>query len=208
MWHPRLRPLAAGLMFTLCMPAQALVMNVDFESVTPQSDLNSLTVSDSVLQIDILNNEKFRVYDFGPEEGNALQVLSPFASDNQFVINFSMAISSFTIEFGDDGQDADTGTLRAYTDVDLGGILVGSDTATLPNTQPDSVFTANTMTVSGTGIRSVVFDATGLNLSGATGQTVWRDDFQITYSVPEPTTFGLLAVGLLGLGFIRRPRSA
>lgn len=173
--------------------AQATVVTFDFEDVTPASNLTSLTLTKGGLTVEILH-PNFRVFNFSDPEYNALQAV---LDDTQFVVNFSQAVNGFTVGIGDDGQDEDVGTLQAFAGVGATGLLLGSDTATLPNTGI-SDFTGDTMTVSALGIRSVAFDSEGVQ-----GQSVRWDNFVVTFDVAEPTTLFLMSLGLASVGYRR-----
>jgi PEP-CTERM motif len=95
-----------------------------------------------------------------------------------------------------------TNTQGANTPTDFPGTLqfTSSDTAALVN---DSFSASNTSAFSAPGLFSMTEGASGTIVAG--GQLTGRSQSELAFlAVPEPTSLGLLATGVLALGFLRR----
>ena len=186
------RCMAACAIGVACQAAAAKTIMFDFDDVPLQGPIGSLSVTRDGFTISI-EQVSFRVFDFGAPLNRGLQDLGTGVA---FLINFSAAVSSVSLDFYDFGSDEDTGELHGYSGLNGSGLLA-SDTGFLPS-GPSGPVTLDTMTVSGAGLRSVRFDALGIS-----GQSVIWDNLSVTL-VPEPPVSVLVGLGLFLLAAHRR----
>jgi hypothetical protein len=213
--------LASAVAVLVCVSSATTALgdtvNFNFEtsSTTSGGALTSLTLTQGGLTMTLTRpGSTFDIVDFSgavdPSFGS--RTLSPFAnqtSGTPFNANFSLAISSLSIDMGDfgPGGDLDTLTMVAYDGLDGTGNIVGTATTTCCSGADPFVFT--TLTVTGAGIRSVRF----IGGSAAFPNSVFYDNITATFTatapVPEPATIMLLSAGLVGVAAkIRRRRNS
>lgn len=87
----------------------------------------------------------------GPCDGTPALLTLPQTGPS-ILFNFNPPVSFVSIDAGDFGQDSDVMTLTAYSDVDAGGAVVGTDAQTLPLNHATGCLG---LSVSAAGIRSV-----------------------------------------------------
>ena len=216
-------PLKGLLVFLVALPAAAAIVTFDFESESPTftsppdgsrpgalttlgitaSGLTLTITRESGIAFDLVSNTGTQA---GKPAGWGTVSLDPFfaeSSPTAFILNFSAPITSFSVEAGDYGGDADTLLVQAFSAADLGGSLVDSS-----STPYDSSFTnIITGTAGGGSILSVrliggspdfqnsmFYDNITVDTGGAAG-------------VPEPGTWLLVAGSLGGFALIRRRRA-
>lgn len=109
------------------------------------------------------------------------------------IANFSTALGSASIQFGDFGGDDDLVWLEAWSGLDATGTLLASNSFLYPATLDISNGDADvrSLSVSGVGIQSLRFYST----VGFPDSVYW-DNLSVSTSVPEPASLGLLAIGL------------
>lgn len=143
----------------------------------------------------------------GKPAGWGVHSLDPFFAETSatpFVLDFSSPVSFVSFEYGDYGQDSDTGSVQAFSGPGgTGALLDSASDAYGLSTFP----TVGTLSVSGAGIQSIVF------IGGAAGfpHSVFYDNFLVRGSaaVPEPgAAAGLIAacMALGGTAFARKTR--
>ena len=110
----------------------------------------------------------FRLFDFGVPNNRSIQAV---LNNDAFVVDFSVPVTNLSVDFYDGGADVDV-VLEAFSGLGATGMLLDSDTTTLPNI---STMTQDTMTVVGASIRSVRFDSNGTG-----GQSVSWDNLTVT----------------------------
>ncbi len=190
--------LAAAFLLVGAGLAHADTITFDFEGESTTGFISSLSVTESGLTITVKHSPgDFRVLDYTPSSAPASfgDRSIGFVTGGTWTINFSSALSSVSIDFGDGGADADTGTLKAYSGLDGTGTLIGTDTDTLAA----NVKGSKTLSLSGTSIKSITFYSSGL----ADEENVAWDNL-VASPVPEPGTLALLGLGMAGLGWHRR----
>ena len=207
----RLSLLALVLTVTLLpAPAQAapVLFDLEGEAVTPpfpDPGLTSLILTSGAMTMTITREggASFRIqqpFGFPPEFGN--RVLSPFATAGSFAFlaNLSQPTYLFGLDFGDIVDDDDFVTLQAFSGPDQTGLLLASETFPYPG----KVFPSfESISIGGP------IPALSLRFFGdaLVPNTVYFDNIRLeTERIPEPTSLVLLAGGLAGVLFRRRPR--
>lgn len=216
--------LAFGVL-ALAPRASATSITFDFESssptyVTPPQGgtrpgaLTSLVLT-SGGEIMTITRQNGTAFDLVSNTGNqagkpagwGVVSLDPFFDprDSGWIFNFSQAISGFTVQFGDYGQDSDSEALSAWSGAGGTGSLVDS----VVNNYGVSAFpTFATPGLSGAGILSFTINGT----SNTTGfnNSVFLDNVVVTTpaTVPEPSSMVLLSTGIAAMvSRYRRRRS-
>lgn len=135
--------------------------------------------------------------------------LDPFynissGNDAYFIGNFSTAVDSISLDFGDYGGDADTVTLNAYSGADGTGTLLASVSASVPGNSTFN-FTTNSLALTAGGIESFTLASTSSN---NLPNSLFYDNITVEQAgVPEPGSLALFAsFGLIGAGFLARRR--
>lgn len=207
---------AAAAVLLLAGPANAATISFDFEDQPATSgpsdgDLPFLVMSKMGLEVrlsrtsgapfDIFDTANFSV--FPPEWGD--RSLDPFADvaqvGDKWLMEFSRPILSFTIQFGDVGPSDDDSpvSLQAFDDPSGQGNPVDADTAMWPAAM--SLPELGALSVSGVGIRSVLFWSEFADATIFPNSLFW-DNLIIeseAAQVPEPSTGLLFAPALAAL---------
>lgn len=213
----------SGLALGLAIAASGATFTFDFESETatalPRTGaLTSLAMSQGGFtltitregaaapgQFDVVANVSSQAGNqSGKPAGWGLNSLDPFVNvgASAFILNFSHAVNSFSVQFGDYAQDSDDVlSLTGYDQAGLGGSIVDSDSVAYGT----SAFpTFATGTVAGPGILSVRMIGGGSDFPNSVFYDNMVVDVDMRNEVPEPGTYAMLAGGLLGLAFLRR----
>jgi hypothetical protein len=193
----------------------------DFEnepgSTANATNLTTLVMSDGIITATLYRDSGagFGIVDTSPFVNSnfdfpaswGARSLDPFGAtlDDWFVINFSQAISTFTIEFGDFGQDSDDIELEGYSGLDATGDLLESSSFSGYEGNMDldgfgesiSLGFGQTLQESGmTQFNSIRFRG-GSDLQK---QSVYWDNIGVDYeAVPEPATMAVLALAALAI---------
>lgn len=127
---------------------------------------------------------------------------------NPIVLNFSTAVSSFSLQTGDyDADDDSPVTIQAFSGLNGTGSLLGTATADYPAGKDVSLGDVLTLGIPASGILSVVYTS-----GGAFPGSMFIDNVMAsvgTVTTPEPSTLAIASVAsLLGLGYLRRRRSS
>lgn len=215
----------AGAFVATVPAAQAQVFTFEGQAATANAAsqpgaLTVLTETQGGLTLTLTREAqgRFDVFDTNAFPGSfpgsfGQRSLSPFFQETlntAFIGNFSSALTSVSIEFGDFGGDSDTFTLEAYSGLNGSGALLASTTVPYGTaTFPGSVGTGGVTSV--TGIQSIRF------IGGAAGtfpNSVYYDNITVRQqeepsAAPETATLALVGMGLLPLvgAIIGRRRS-
>lgn len=187
--------LVAALACSLA-PFSAQAVTVDFESVALGS-YNSIDVGDAILTYTGADPFEVQNQNTGPVSGHVVISAHSRNYDNSpFRVDFDYLVSSFSVDVGDYGADADNTNLAAYA---ADNTLLASDTFTNP---PSA--TGGNLSVAAANIAYVLF----WDEDPFPGAVYWDN---LTFeraaaAVPEPGTALLLAPALLGLAGIARRR--
>jgi hypothetical protein len=129
---------------------------------------------------------------FGLQALSAFNGLGGASSPFRFVLDFSLPLSSATVDFGDFGGDDDALSLEAYSGPGGMGTLLASAEETLPGGGSD--FSFITLEVQASAIRSLTL----IGGYGAWPNSVFYDNIAVN-AVPEPSTLSMLLAGTLTL---------
>lgn len=180
---------AAGLSL-FAMSAQAATTTIDFESFDFLDEIAGGDIGGLILNTGYVTQEPL---------GSKGILATGNDFTQQFRADFTVSgVSSFSVDLGDLGSDADDLFLFAY---DSSDVLLDSDTAFLPANVQDML----TLSVSSVSeIAYVVFYGEGL----AGENNVYADNLTFTYdeapAVPLPAGALLLGTALAGFGLTRR----
>jgi hypothetical protein len=179
--------------------APAQLFNFESETETGFSGgYTSLTMTQGFVTVTIVRSsgERFDVQDISnvaPAHWGE-RSLSPFfdfTNGDFFIATFSTAVTGVSIQFGDVGDDSDTGFLRAFDGADATGALLDSDSFFYG---VSGFPTVGTLSVSGVGIRSIAFG----NMPGdAFVPSLYWDNLHLRGAVPGPAAALPFALGLL-----------
>lgn len=210
----------AALGLAAAHPVYAQITTFDFESATATSNVNShpgalrtlIQTSDGLTAtftrqgnaqgtaiFDVVDTPSYSSAGVSFPASWGTRSLDPFSARGNFafIVDFSSAITSASIDYGDFGGtangDYDTFTMQAYSG--LGG------TGTLLTTSTDTyggkiLPTFDTVSVSAADIRSITF------IGGSPGNlpnSVYYDNLSVTTPAPEPSQTAALGMGVLGL---------
>ncbi len=206
------------LLACLATPLEAGVITFDFEDQTatalPRTGaLTNLTLTQSGLTIeisrggvpfDIVDNVggQAKPPEFGQRSLDPFFILLPVP----FIIDFSIPVTSFSVDMGDYGQDSDNLLLEAFAGLGGTGALLASDTDFLLG--GGTAFSFKTLAVtSPTPFRSIRMIGGGVDLlNNLINNSVFYDNLQAS-AVPEPSTFALWAIASVALaGYSLRRR--
>ena len=201
----------ASLSFGFVEAARAAVATFDFEGAAATTGLTTLSQSNNGLTLTVTRpGSSFDVFatssGFPPSFGT--RSLSPFGDtgNTPFILNFSSLISALSVQLGDFFADSDTASLALYSGLNGTGTLLGTTSASYPGTQgfPNDVLTLS----ASAGAQS----ARLIGGSASFPNSVYYDNivatFGTTVPVPEPASFAVLGMGLLGLMAVRRRASS
>jgi hypothetical protein len=206
-----------GVLLASAAPARAFadVVVFNFESVTTTSGgaLTILTFTQDGLTLTLTRpGSSFDITNlstFGAPASYGSRTLDPFENDlsnTPFLLNFSQAVTSMSIDMGDFGGDADALSLQLFSALNGAGSLLNSATGTLPTV--GNPFTGTTLSASAAGTNSARF----IGGSAASPNSVYYDNITVTFTpvstTPEPGTILLLATGFAGLGLVKRTMRA
>lgn len=188
----------------LMLSSTASAVTIDFESFTDGQNIAgvnlggvTLTAPDNGNNVEIYDN-RFGVGSHSPTKAIGT-FLSGTATSTKLVGTFDVAVSFLSLWGGDGGNDSDSWTLRVY-DAKVGGNLVSQFNSPTTNGNP---YTQLTFQASG-GIPNILrFEA---EFTGPSTAGIGWDDLEFR-PVPEPSTYVLMALGLIGLGLMRRRTS-
>lgn len=195
--------LALVLAFAFTSVAQAVPIVWDFESLA-LGNYSSLTKSFGSFTMSlyrssggelVVNNTTPLPASWGNQ---MMHYQSPATAGEVFVLNFSSAITNFSIDFGDFGNDDDTPVSAfGYSGADgTGALLAGSSDS---YTGADALPSFKTLAFSGAPMSSVTFTSGG----PAPNSLAW-DNITVE-PVPEPGTMALFGFGLAaGAARLRR----
>lgn len=160
----------------------------------------TMVVTGSASNFDVVDNTAGQA---GKPASWGLRSLSPFVheSGDPFILDFSAAIGSLSVEFGDYGADApDILTLTAYSGAGGTGSILDTDSVSFLALAFPGFATGS---VAASGIRSVVM------IAGTSGfpHSAFYDNVLVNAPVPEPGTFALMGFGLALAGVATRRRS-
>lgn len=172
---------------------QAMTISFDLEELSG-SDQSSVVLTNGDFSITIAaeDNQPFRVGNTESGSGTFANRSLFSRTGSAFVLNFSQPVDFFSADFGDFGNDVDTGLL----DVLFFGSFVNVDNET---------FFANRSLSNGDigNVESFVPEISSVRLDTTGDNSVLWDNFTVTLSaVPEPSI--LLSVSGAGLLFLLR----
>jgi hypothetical protein len=179
----------AGLVLSVSGLANAGIIFLDMDSVLTGSNLDTASLVTSAGTISFsgeITTTTDPDFSLAGASGNNLDIVSGIAT-----LSFDFDVSTFEFIFG-----GNSGVFN----------IVARD---MLNNTVDSFFQASTsngelagpVTLSGTGIRSIVWTDPGNNYAAIDNITI------TTNPVPTPATLALLALGLAGLGWSRRKKA-
>ena len=203
-----IKGLIVGAALMLAQPA--LAQTFDFESAANtgccSGAYTTLSMTQGGLTVDI-ERQGGKSFDIGFAAGPGFgsNSLSPFSdpSTGAFVANFSAALSSISLDFGDYApSDSDTLSLSIWSGLDGTGILLGTtsffyDTLGFPVIHTLSLSSA-------TPFLSAIFNGGSDDFPNS----VYYDNLVVEGAVPEPATWALMLLGFGAAGYSIRRRRA
>lgn len=189
----------AAALLSLGQAARADVL-FDFEDQAYGSS-SSISTTQGGLTATLYRTDGTSISVLGPLEPASWLAHSLLSYENPYtsaplVINFSQAVSSVSIQFGDYNADDDTVTITAYSGLDGAGSNLGTNSVFYPATKDitNGDSDVGTIAIAAAGINSVVIDA-GVDYPFS----VYWDNLSVgtTAATPEPST---LLIGLAGIG--------
>jgi hypothetical protein len=197
--------IAFGLYLFSTQAGAATVFDFEDQTSGSYSSITS-TVGGITTSIYRANGNPLTVLGIGPPAWQSHSLIGTDFPDvvppAGIIANFSTALTSASIQFGDFGGDDDTVWLEAWSGLNGTGTLLGSSNLFYPASRDISNgdIDIGSLTVFGTGIQSLRFYSTGD--ANYTPDSVYWDNLSVT--VPEPGTLSLLTMGIFSLMFGKR----
>jgi len=172
----------------------------DFTSTTTSSQDFESSINTSVFTFDVTAATFSSAAATAGVTSSGVRVLAEFPDDDPLRAAFTSDVFEIGMIFGNDENASFTATLSAF---DASDVLLGSVTAT-PN--------GNDFADQFIGLRSdMAIRSMTISYGGVRCCAVVIDDFTVgldAASVPEPATLALLGLGLAGVGYSRKRRTA
>jgi hypothetical protein len=199
------------------VPASATIITIDFEADGDLGDVADGFASADASWVHFSNtlNSGVRVSTAEDGQADGVSLINGGLGENQgdgnlsgIQIDFEFYVTSLSFDFGQDdpafSSDGDLGLLTLFS----GGVEVGESSLALNRND----LMDQTITSSGVAFHQATFFFTAplgdpINLREIIDNIVVETNFEpAPFAVPEPSTLGLFAIGLIGLGVMSRRR--